>query len=54
MAIVNIDMKSEEKMADITTIQISKDLQKKLIELGKKSDTYEDIIRSLINNQKKK
>ena len=33
---------------DITTIQISKKLRDRLKELGKKGETYEDIIGKLI------
>ena len=35
-------------MADITTIKVTKRTREKLAELGKKNETYEDIIEKLI------
>lgn len=37
-----------KKRADISTIQIFKETKKKLDELGKKNDTYDQIIRKLL------
>ena len=37
---------------DLTTIQISKELRDTLKELGKKGETYEDIIKRLIAMRK--
>jgi len=39
---------SKSKRTDITTIQITKETKRKLEELGKKNDTYEEIILRLI------
>jgi len=36
-------------MSDKTTIQISKELKAKLDKLGKKGDTYEEIIKILLS-----
>ena len=35
-------------MADITTVKVTKKTREKLADLGKKSETYEDIIERLI------
>jgi predicted CopG family antitoxin len=40
-------------MSEITTIKIKKETRKALAELGKKNDTYDDIIRGLIDFYKK-
>ncbi len=37
----------------VTTIQISPGTRDKLKQLGAKGDTYDDIIQSLLKNQKK-
>ena len=37
----------------ITTIRVSESLKKRLATLGRKEDTYEDIIIRLMNNFKK-
>lgn len=37
----------------VTTIQISPETREKLKELGKKGDTYNDIILNLLKSQKK-
>ena len=34
-------------MADLTTIQLTRETQAKLLALGKKGDTYEDVILRL-------
>ena len=39
---------SKPKRTDITTIQISKETKQKLDEIGKKNETYEDIIKRLL------
>ena len=39
-------------MENITTIQISKQTREMLAEMGKKGDTYDDIIRKLIEKAK--
>lgn len=36
-------------MVNKTRIQVSKELTEKLKEIGNKGDTYEDVIRKLIN-----
>lgn len=33
---------------DITTIQVSKEIRDKLKELGKKGETYDDVIKNLL------
>jgi len=33
---------------EITTIQISKETREKLVDMGKKGETYDDIIKKLI------
>jgi len=38
----------------VTTIQLTPTTRDKLKELGRKGESYEDIILSLIKNQKKK
>lgn len=38
---------------DITTIQISKDTRDELAEMGKKGETYNEIIKKLIETAKK-
>jgi len=40
------------KMAEITTIQLSKETRDQLKELGKKGETYDDIIRRLMEKAK--
>ena len=35
-------------MAEITTVKVTKKTRQKLAELGRKSETYEDIIERLI------
>ena len=40
-------------MGERTTIQVSKKLRDKLKELGKKGETYEDIIWKLVENYEK-
>lgn len=35
-------------MSEVTTVKIKRDTKKMLAELGKKEDTYDDIIRKLI------
>ena len=35
-------------MAEITTVKVTKRTREKLAELGKKNETYEDIIEKLI------
>jgi len=39
---------------DITTIQISKTIRDKLKELGKKGETYDEIIGRLLNPREEK
>jgi len=39
-------------MRDKTSIQVSRELQETLASLGKKGETYEDIIRRLVNGWK--
>ena len=41
----------EKEENNITTIKLSKDTRDKLVDLGKKNDTYEDIILKLINSR---
>jgi len=40
-------------MGDVTTIKISKKTRDALAELGSKKETYEDVIRRLIESFKK-
>ena len=40
-------------MEEKTTIQISKKLKEKLEEMGKKNETYEEILWRLINEKEK-
>jgi len=40
-------------MGEKTTIQVSKKLRDKLKELGKKGETYEEIIRRLVEHYEK-
>ncbi len=40
-------------MSEDTTIRISKELRKKLLELGSMSDTYESVIQKLYDDYKK-
>ena len=35
-------------MSEVTTVKVTKRTRRKLAELGKKNDTYEDIIQRLI------
>lgn len=35
-------------MQDITTIQLTKETREKLLEVGKKKETYDDLINRLI------
>jgi predicted CopG family antitoxin len=35
-------------MVNITTIQLTKDTREKLLEIGKKKETYDDLINRLI------
>jgi predicted CopG family antitoxin len=37
---------------EITTIQISKETREKLADIGKKGETYDDIIKKLIKKAK--
>jgi len=39
---------------EITTIQISKEIRDQLKELGKKGETYDEIIRKLLESIKQK
>lgn len=41
-------------MANITTILVSKQAQERLKEIGKKGDTYDDIIVKLLNHFEKR
>lgn len=41
-------------MVDFTTIKISFELKKKLDQIGKKGQTYEELIKILLDNYKKK
>ncbi|MDI6888338.1 MAG: hypothetical protein QMC78_01405 [Methanocellales archaeon] len=40
-------------MTEATTIQITKDTREELREFGKKGETYEEIIRRLMENARK-
>lgn len=40
-------------MKEITTIQLTKKTRERLKSIGKKSETYDDIINRLIDNEQK-
>lgn len=43
-----VRQKDSKKRPGMTSLQISKETKKKLDEIGKKSETYEDIILKLL------
>lgn len=43
--------KPKPKREDITTIQISREAKKRLDELGKKGETYDQIIKRLLDKK---